>query len=150
MRVDTPFRYLPTPHQQYGLLTLVNQESHVAALQVKNADGQWITAHPIPGAFVCNIGDMLRVLTNDRYLPTAHRVINADPEQDRVSIPFFYEPSFDAEVCAFACGGYQARALILTHRADCTHSAAPAARGGARACAHGVWAPLGTQSTEQL
>ena len=96
--------HTPTPPTQYGLLTLVNQEPHVAALQVKNAAGQWITAHPIPGAFVCNIGDMLRVLTNDRYMPTAHRVINADPEQDRVSIPFFYEPNFDAEVGRDGCG----------------------------------------------
>ena len=31
-------------------------------LQVKNQQGQWINADPIPGTFVCNIGDMLKVL----------------------------------------------------------------------------------------
>ena len=30
-------------------------------LQVKNQQGQWIKADPIPGTFVCNIGDMLKV-----------------------------------------------------------------------------------------
>ncbi|CAL8466051.1 g5587 [Coccomyxa elongata] len=85
-------------HTDYGLLTLVNQEPHIPALQVKNAAGEWITAAPIPGSFVCNIGDMLKVYTNGLYEPTAHRVINADPSRSRVSIPFFYEPAFEAQV----------------------------------------------------
>lgn len=85
-------------HTDYGLLTLVNQEQHVTALQVKNAAGQWINATPIPGTFVCNIGDMLKVWTNGRYTPTAHRVINTDPTRSRVSIPFFYEPAYEAVV----------------------------------------------------
>ncbi|KAK9804233.1 hypothetical protein WJX72_002642 [[Myrmecia] bisecta] len=85
-------------HTDYGLLTLVNQEDHVTALQVKNARGEWIPATPIPGTFVCNIGDMLKVWSNGLYKPTAHRVINADPSLSRISIPFFYEPAFEARV----------------------------------------------------
>ncbi len=71
----------------------------MGALQVRNAAGDWITAAPIPGSFVCNIGDMLKVYSNGLYEPTAHRVINADPSRSRVSIPFFYEPAFEAQVC---------------------------------------------------
>lgn len=67
-------------------------------LQVKNADGKWIDATPIPGTFVCNIGNMLQVWTNGLYRPTPHRVINSHPTKSRVSIPFFYEPCFDAMV----------------------------------------------------
>ncbi|DBA89756.1 TPA: hypothetical protein ACH3X2_004633 [Trebouxia sp. C0005] len=85
-------------HTDYGLLTLVNQDPHVSALQVKNQQGQWISADPIPGTFVCNIGDMLKVWSNGLYKPTPHRVINADPSQSRVSIPFFYEPCYEAIV----------------------------------------------------
>ncbi len=33
-------------------------------VQVKNARGEWITAAPVPGTFVCNVGDMLRVYSN--------------------------------------------------------------------------------------
>jgi len=65
---------------------------------VKNARGEWISAAPIPGTFVCNIGDMMRVYTNGAYNPTLHRVVNADPSRSRVSVPFFYETAFDAEV----------------------------------------------------
>ena len=85
-------------HTDYGLLTMVNQDGHVAALQVKNAAGRWVTADPIPGAFVCNIGDMLRIWTNGLYRPTLHRVVNPDPTRSRVSIPYFHEPGFDTVV----------------------------------------------------
>ncbi|CAL5228420.1 g11552 [Coccomyxa viridis] len=89
-------------HTDYGLLTIVNQDPDIPALQVKNARGEWITAAPIPGTFVCNIGDMMRVYTNGAYTPTLHRVVNADPSRSRVSVPFFYETAFDAEVAPVA------------------------------------------------
>ena len=38
-------------------------------LQVKNARGEWITAAPVPGSFVCNVGDMLRVYSNGAFPP---------------------------------------------------------------------------------
>lgn len=86
-------------HTDYGLLTIVNQEDGVSALQVKNAvTGQWVAADPIPGALVCNIGDMMRVLTRGKYKPTLHRVINVgsnERKKSRVSVPFFYECGFD-------------------------------------------------------
>lgn len=39
-------------------------------MQVKNAAGQWVSAEPIPGTLVCNIGDMLRVWTHGLYKVT--------------------------------------------------------------------------------
>lgn len=85
-------------HTDYGLLTIVNQDSDITALQVQNTAKQWIDVPPIEGAFVCNIGDMLKVWTNGMYVPTLHRVVNRDPERSRVSIPFFYEPNYRANV----------------------------------------------------
>ena len=41
---------------------------------------------------------MLQVWSNGLYKPTPHRVINADPYRSRVSIPFFYEPCYEAIV----------------------------------------------------
>ena len=41
-------------------------------LQVKTARGEWITAAPVPGTFVCNVGDMLRVYSNGEAFPPAH------------------------------------------------------------------------------
>ena len=85
-------------HTDYGLLTLVLQEPHAAALQVRNAAGAWVTAAPMDGALTCNIGDMLAAWTNGQYASTLHRVVHAAPGASRVSAPFFYEPSFGARV----------------------------------------------------
>jgi isopenicillin N synthase-like dioxygenase len=71
---------------------------HGNHLQVKNAAGVWVDAPPIPGTFVCNIGDMLKVWSNGLYQPTLHRVVNVDPSRSRVSVPFFYEPAFSTRV----------------------------------------------------
>ena len=57
----------------------------------------WVEAKPIPGSFVCNIGDMLDRMTGGLYRSTAHRV-KSPPEHDRLSFPFFFDPNFNAEV----------------------------------------------------
>ncbi|KAF2619477.1 hypothetical protein F2Q68_00041275 [Brassica cretica] len=87
-------------HTDYGLLTLVNQDEDKTALQVRNLGGDWISAIPIPGSFVCNIGDMLKILSNGVYESTLHRVINNSPLY-RVCVAFFYETNFDAVVEPF-------------------------------------------------
>ncbi|KAL2522726.1 putative 2-oxoglutarate-dependent dioxygenase [Forsythia ovata] len=96
-------------HTDYGLLTLVNQDDDITALQVRNCNGEWISAVPVPGTFVCNIGDMLKILTNGLYESTLHRVINNSPKY-RVCVAYFYEPNFDAtieplDVCVKRTGG---------------------------------------------
>ncbi|XP_024358722.1 homoarginine-6-hydroxylase 2-ODD-233 isoform X2 [Physcomitrium patens] len=88
-------------HTDYGLLTLVNQDLDITALQVKTQDGKYIWVDPIPGTFVVNIGDMLTIWTNGLYQSTLHRVMNNDSKY-RVSVPFFYEPNFDARVEPFS------------------------------------------------
>jgi len=60
-------------------------------------EGIWITADPIPGCIVCNIGEMWEIWSNGLYKSTLHRVIHRGPDY-RVSIPFFFEPNFDAKV----------------------------------------------------
>eukprot|EP01137_Pigoraptor_chileana_P035183 Opistho-2@28843 len=89
-------------HTDYGCLTIINQDSTKGALQVKNTAGQWISADPIPGCFVMNIGDMVRVWTNGLYQSTPHQVINKG-DSFRVSIPFFFEPNFEAMIEPLEC-----------------------------------------------
>jgi isopenicillin N synthase-like dioxygenase len=82
-------------HTDYGLLTLLAQDSS-GGLQVQTNDG-WIDVAPRPGTLVCNLGDMLERLTGGQYRSTAHRVRNTS-DHDRLSFPFFLDPSWDAHV----------------------------------------------------
>jgi isopenicillin N synthase-like dioxygenase len=99
------FSYPPSPpeagdwgvgeHTDYGLLTLLAQDDS-GGLQVATAEG-WTDAPPIPGTFVCNIGDMLDRLTGGWYRSTPHRVRNVSG-RTRLSFPFFLDPGFADEV----------------------------------------------------
>ena len=82
-------------HTDYGLLTILAQDD-CGGLHVKSPSG-WIDAPPIPGAFICNIGDMLDRMTGGRYRSTPHRVRNVSG-RDRLSFPFLFDPNWDAEV----------------------------------------------------
>ncbi|EDQ87100.1 uncharacterized protein MONBRDRAFT_10301 [Monosiga brevicollis MX1] len=82
-------------HTDYGLLTILLQDE-CGGLQVKTRTG-WQAAPPLPGTFVCNIGDMLERITGGYFCSTPHRVRNA-AGRDRLSFPFFFDPSWEAEI----------------------------------------------------
>lgn len=119
-KVDRPLaqlrllHYPPTPttgtrptlgagaHTDYGCLALLHQDD-TGGLEVRNAAGRWIPAPPLPGTFVCNIGDMMARWTNGRFAATAHRVVNRS-SRDRYSAVLFFDPNFDVEVaCLPGC-----------------------------------------------
>jgi polar amino acid transport system ATP-binding protein len=83
-------------HTDYGLLTMLWQDD-VGGLEVKTRGG-WVAAPPLPGSFVCNIGDMLDRMTGGRYRSTPHRVGINTSGRDRLSFPFFFDPNFNARV----------------------------------------------------
>ena len=83
-------------HSDYGLLTILWQDD-VGGLQVKTRKG-WTAAPPRPGSFVCNIGDMLDRMTGGLYRSTPHRVALNTSGRDRVSLPFFFDPHFEARI----------------------------------------------------
>jgi len=85
-----------SPHTDYGCLTLLYQDG-VGGLQVQGPDGGWVTAHPIPGTFVVNVGDLLARWTNDRFKSTPHRVVNASG-RERYSAAVFVDPNEDTEI----------------------------------------------------
>jgi len=89
-------------HTDYGLLTLLAQDDS-GGLQVAAPEG-WVAAPPLPGTFVCNIGDMLDRMTGGLYRSTPHRVKNPVP-RDRLSLPFFFDPNFFARVQPIALPG---------------------------------------------
>ncbi|MCE9648486.1 MAG: isopenicillin N synthase family oxygenase [Parvibaculum sp.] len=81
-------------HTDYECFTILH--ATLPGLEVLNADGKWIDAPPVPGAFVINIGDMLEVLTNGRFIATPHRVRNV--AEERYSFPLFCAVDFDTVI----------------------------------------------------
>ncbi len=80
-------------HTDYGFLTLLRQDD-IAGLEIWH-DERWQLAPPIRNSFLCNVGDMLERLTAGRYVSALHRVRNMT-WQNRISMPLFLDPSFDA------------------------------------------------------
>jgi isopenicillin N synthase-like dioxygenase len=85
-------------HTDYGILTLLHAEAE-PGLQIRVGEG-WLDVPPVPDGLICNIGDLMARWVNGRWVSTLHRVVVPDvyPVPDRVSIPFFFQPRFDAVV----------------------------------------------------
>ncbi|KAL8143554.1 hypothetical protein V2J09_016586 [Rumex salicifolius] len=85
------------PHKDSSVFTVLAQDG-VSGLQVRRkSDAQWILVNPTPDAFIINVGDVLQVWSNDKYDSVEHRV-KANGDKERLSIPFFFDPSHYVEV----------------------------------------------------
>jgi len=103
------------PHKDAGVLTILKQDPHVPSLQVYTGaydgmdreDPGWVTVTPVEGALTINIGDMMQVWSNDKYRAPLHRVLSSF--SPRYSAPFFYNPSYEADVVPVGAGLGEAR-----------------------------------------
>ena len=84
-------------HKDSGVVTLLWVEPGKGGLQVER-DGEWVDAPPVPGAFVVNIGEMLEYATGGYLIATNHRVVSPRHPDDRISVPFFFNPALDARL----------------------------------------------------
>jgi isopenicillin N synthase-like dioxygenase len=81
-------------HMDYGFLTILAQDSS-GGLELRSPAGELVPAPPDRGHFIVNAGDMLSEITAGAIRSAPHRVINR-AGIGRYSIPFFYDPDFDA------------------------------------------------------
>jgi isopenicillin N synthase-like dioxygenase len=81
-------------HKDSGVLTLLWVEPGKGGLQVER-DGAWVDAPPVDGAFVVNIGELLEYATDGYLKATNHRVVSPQAPDERISIPFFFNPALD-------------------------------------------------------
>ena len=95
-------------HTDYGSLTILMPQPGSKGLEIIGPDGAWTPVPPVPGAFVINIGDLMALWTNDRWVSTMHRVVNPPADegglQRRQSLAFFHQPNWFAEIaCLPSC-----------------------------------------------
>jgi isopenicillin N synthase-like dioxygenase len=89
-------------HTDYGTLTILMSDQAAGGLQARHRDGYWVDVTPQPGSYVVNIGDVMQIWTNDRWVSTLHRVVNPPVElastARRHSVVFFHQPNYDAVI----------------------------------------------------
>jgi len=95
-------------HTDYGSLTILLPQAGSGGLQIMTPEGDWRDVPPVAGAFVINIGDLMALWTNDRWVSTLHRVVNpplgAGASSRRQSFAFFHQPNWHAEIrCLPTC-----------------------------------------------
>ncbi|MBM61721.1 MAG: oxidoreductase [Acidobacteria bacterium] len=94
-------------HTDYSSLSILYQTHDSGGLQVQLGDGTWLDVPYLEDSFVINLGDLLAVWTNERWVSTMHRVVNpprAMATDSRLSTVFFHQPNYDALIeCIPTC-----------------------------------------------
>lgn len=83
-------------HTDYGMLTILAQDP-IGGLELRTRSGEWVAAPYIEDTLVMNLGDMVKVWTNDTYVSNPHRVANRTG-LERFSIPTFFNLDYHAPV----------------------------------------------------
>ncbi|KAK1373117.1 1-aminocyclopropane-1-carboxylate oxidase-like [Heracleum sosnowskyi] len=77
-------------HSDPTFLTILLQDT-IGGLQFLHQD-HWVDLPPIPGALIAHIGDLMQIISNDKFKSADHRVL-AQGDQTRVSAACFLYPS---------------------------------------------------------
>ncbi|AZG48680.1 isopenicillin N synthase family dioxygenase [Gordonia insulae] len=96
-----PGQFRIGPHTDFGTVTVLDREPGAGGLQVYSDDVGWADAPYDPAALTINIGDLLEYWSGGRWPAGRHRVLPPQPdapEEDLVSLIFFYELDHDAVV----------------------------------------------------
>lgn len=85
-------------HTDYECFTLLFATA--PGLQVIGKDGEWADVPLLDGTMIMNIGDMMEIMSNGRYVATKHRVKKV-PEE-RFSFPLFFSCDYDHVIAPIA------------------------------------------------
>ncbi|KAG8051712.1 hypothetical protein GUJ93_ZPchr0001g30490 [Zizania palustris] len=83
-------------HTDPSVFTVLSQDA-VGGLQIRLEEGgtagEWVDVPPVPGALLVNLGNVLKMVSNDEYESVEHRVVVSSSEDARVSIALFFNPA---------------------------------------------------------
>ncbi|OVA09024.1 Oxoglutarate/iron-dependent dioxygenase [Macleaya cordata] len=80
-------------HQDGNCITFVFQDE-VGGLEVLK-DGIWIPVIPTEGSLIVNLGDVIQVLSNNKYKSATHRVVRQQGGRNRHSFPIVWLPKMN-------------------------------------------------------
>jgi isopenicillin N synthase-like dioxygenase len=89
------------PHTDFGTVTILDREPGAGGLQVWTEHDGWEDAPWNPDALTINTGDLLERWSGGRWRSNRHRVLppqEAHPDEDLVSLVYFYEADHDTVV----------------------------------------------------
>ena len=100
------------PHTDETAFTIVCRKRSVPS----EREAEWVSATPVDGSFVVNIGSYIARWTNGRFRSTLHRVVNRTGDE-RYSIKYFAIPDFDAVIeCLPTCESPEIRTIRAAPR----------------------------------
>ncbi|KAA8550772.1 hypothetical protein F0562_002456 [Nyssa sinensis] len=85
-------------HSDTTFLTLLLQDT-TGGLQILRQN-QWVDVPPVRGALIANIGDLMQIISNDKFKSVEHRVL-AQSVGPRISVACFFTPSGRASAKPF-------------------------------------------------
>jgi isopenicillin N synthase-like dioxygenase len=107
-----PGQLRASAHTDYGAMTILRTDAPGLQVSKDKDDPDWVDVPFVKGAFIINLGDLMKRWTNDQWLSTLHRVVN--PPEDaskrenwsenktgntrRQSVAFFYNTDRDAMI----------------------------------------------------
>ncbi|KAG5514551.1 hypothetical protein RHGRI_035827 [Rhododendron griersonianum] len=78
-------------HSDTTFLTVLLQDHNIGGLQILHQN-QWVDVPPVHGTLIANIGDLMQIISNDKFKSVEHRVL-AQPIGPRLSVACFFHPS---------------------------------------------------------
>lgn len=93
-------------HTDSTPFTIVCLDQSPNSLLVRNVNGEWVFANGPEKTFFVNLGDIMALWTNDKWVATPHKVVFPPKEHmyDRTSLVFFIQMNHDAALrCMPSC-----------------------------------------------
>lgn len=98
-----PGQLRASAHTDYGTITILRSDAPGLQVSKDKNPPNWINVPFVKDGFIVNLGDLMKIWTNEEYLSTLHRVVN--PEDSffeegtstrRQSVAFFHNVNKDA------------------------------------------------------
>ncbi|KAF0899393.1 hypothetical protein E2562_019513 [Oryza meyeriana var. granulata] len=83
-------------HSDPSFLTVLLQDASGGLQALLEPPRRWVDVPPVAGALVVNVGDLLQLVSNDRFRSVEHRVVATSGAGPRVSVACFFRLDYSS------------------------------------------------------